>query len=313
SEGRFAMEGPGPEYETLAMFGTICMNDDLESLCAANDLCNRYGLDTISAGATVAFAMEAYERGILTRADTGGVDLSWGNVDGILEITKQMGEARGIGKLLGKGVKRASEELGQGSEAFAVHVKGMEVPAHDPRAYFSMAINYATGPRGACHLHGMPMLYEQGVIFPEAGIFQRQGRFDRKGKGLAAKVAQDLATLLNSLVICTFAGTTRQPGQMAASLELATGIPYTGAEVFQAGERIVNLQRMFSLRCGLDPAEDKLPPRLMEPTDEGGHAGKVPYLADGIREYYQVRGWTEDGRPSPEKLHELGLDFALNI
>jgi aldehyde:ferredoxin oxidoreductase len=287
------------------------MNDNLESACAANDICNRYGLDTISTGAAVAFAMEAYERGIITRRDCGGIDLTWGNVDAILEVTKQVGEGSGIGTLLGKGVKRAAAELGQGSEAFAVHVKGLEVPAHDPRAYFSTAVNYATGPSGACDTYGQSSMYETGAIHPLAGIFQRQGRFDRKGKGLAAKTAQEMASIINSMTVCYYAGMASQPSQIAESLMLATGMGYSGEEVFKAGERIVNLQRMFSQRCGLDPSEDKLPPRLMEPTDEGGHAGRVPYLKEGISEYYQLRGWTPDGRPTPERLRELGLESVV--
>ena len=152
-EGPFAMEGPGPEYETLAAFGTMVMNDNLEAVCWANDLCNRYGVDTISTGSAIAFAMEAYEKGIITKEDAG-CELTWGNVDAIIEMTEQIGTGRGLGALLGKGVKRASEELGQGTEDYAVHVKGMEVPYHDPRAFTSLGASYATGTRGACHMHG---------------------------------------------------------------------------------------------------------------------------------------------------------------
>ncbi|MGQ9674434.1 MAG: aldehyde ferredoxin oxidoreductase family protein [Chloroflexota bacterium] len=305
-QGPFAMEGPGPEYETLGSFGTMLMNDNLEAVCWVNDLCNRYGVDTISAGAAVAFAMEAYEKGVITK-DDAGCDLTWGNVDAIIEMTQQIGEGRGLGALLGKGVKRAAAELGKGSEAYAVHVKGMEVPMHDPRAYFSMAATYATGPRGACHLHGLSYAFEQGVILPEGGITYRQGRFDRAGKGLAAKVMQDTALVLNSCVVCMFCAAGMQLWHVAAFLEMVTGERWTAKDVVVAGERISNLQRVYNLKCGITAADDKLPPRLLEPTDEGGHAGKVPDLAYQLAEYYQVRGWDENGRPTPAKLAELGL------
>jgi len=309
-QGPYQMEGPGPEYETLAMFGTMLLNDNLESVCWANDLCNRYGLDTISTGSAIAFAMEAYEKGLITKTDAGGLDLSWGNVDAIIELTRLIGENQGLGALLGQGVKRAAEKIGDNAQAFAVHVKGMEVPAHDPRAFFSMALNYATGPRGACHLHGMPSIFEQGMVMPEAGITYKQGRFERDGKGLAVKVAQDMVSVLNSMVVCMFAGMGMQPSHVGARLSLVTGTPYTPQDVLKAGERMVNLQRMFSLGCGITAADDRLPPRLLEPTTEGSQAGKIPDVAHQLEEYYNIRGWTPQGVPTADKLKELNLEFA---
>ena len=309
-QGPYKMDGPGPEYETLAMLGTLLLNDNLEAVCWANDLCNRYGIDTISTGGAIAFAMEAYEKGLITKADAGGLDLSWGNVNAILELVKLIGERQGLGALLGQGVKRAAEKIGHGAESFAVHVKGMEVPAHDPRAYFSMAANYATSPRGACHLHGNPLAFELGLVMPEAGITYKQGRFDRDGKGLATKVSQDFASLANSMVVCSMAAMTMQPSIVAGFLTLATGVHYTSKDVLRAGERIVNLQRLFNLGCGITATDDKLPPRLLKPTAEGGQAGKVPDVAYQLKEYYKVRGWTPDGVPTTEKIKELGLEFA---
>jgi len=308
--GPYAMEGPGPEYETLGTFGTMLLNDNLEAVCWANDLCNRYGIDTISTGATIAWAMEAYEKGVITKQDTGGIELTWGNVDAILEMTKLIGEKKGIGELLGQGTKRASAKLGKGSEAYGVHVKGLEAPMHDPRGFFSMAVNYATSPRGACHLHGMPYVYELGLTAPEAGIPYRQTRFDRDGKGLATKASQDLFALYDSLVVCNFVGLGLSPFHMSAILGIVAGMPISSQEVLKAGERIVNLQRLYNLACGVTAADDKLPPRLLEPTDEGGHAGKVPDVAHQLAEYYQVRGWDAQGVPTPEKLAALGLEWA---
>lgn len=304
-DGLYRMEGPGPEYQTLATFGPLCLNDDLEAVCAANDLCNRYGLDTVSTGSAIAFAMEAYERGILSQQDTGGLDLAWGDAKVILELVRQIGERRGLGELLGQGVKRAAEKLGKESESFAVHVKGLEVPMHDPRAFFSLAVNYATGPRGADHMRGNAMAYETGLMAPQEA---KQGRFAKEGKGQAAKMAQDRASVVNSMIICMFAAQHFTPDRLATILNAVTGFDYTAQEVLKVGERIINLQRAFNLRCGVSGPDDKLPPRLLEPTTEGGHAGKVPDVRHQLQEYYELRGWTAEGKPSREKLGELGLE-----
>ncbi|OGW18658.1 MAG: hypothetical protein A3G93_07230 [Nitrospinae bacterium RIFCSPLOWO2_12_FULL_45_22] len=309
--GKYAMEGPGPEYESLTSLGVLCMNDDLENICYANDLCNRYGLDTISTGSAIAFAMEAYEKGALTKDDTGGLDLSWGNAEAVIELTRLIGQRKGLGELLGKGVKRAAEAIGKGSEKYAVHVKGLEVPMHDPRAYHSMAVNYATSPRGACHLHGGPFMFELGFIAPEAGVTYKPGRFDKKGKGLLAKAAQDLASLINSLVVCFFAGMGLQPLHHMVLLNTVTGAGYTTKELLLIGERISNLQRAFNLRCGITAVDDKLPPRLLEPTPDGGAAGRVPDIKFQLEEYYQVRGWDAKGIPTKQKLQELGLEEVI--
>ncbi len=307
--GPHALEGRGPEYGTLGALGGLCLNDDLEALCRANDLCNRYGLDTISTGAAVAFAMEAGERGALTRGDTG-LDLSWGNVEATLQLIEQIGRAEGPGRLLGNGVRWAAAAIGGGSEAYAVHVKGMEVPPYDPRAFESMAVTYATSTRGACHMRGYALRYEQGRAVPDAGITHRQGRHDRNGKGLVAKVSQDLASVFNSLAVCAFAEPVLAPAHVARALSLATGVVYSSADVMRVGERITNLQRLFNLRCGVGSVEDRLPARLLEPLAEGPNAGLVPDLAHQLAEYYALRGWTEGGVPTPEKRAELGLEEA---
>jgi aldehyde:ferredoxin oxidoreductase len=189
-EGRFAYEGPGPEYETLGALGTMCLIDDLEAVAWMGEMCNKAGLDTISAGCTIAWAMEAFEKGAITKDDTGGIDLTWGNVDATLEVLDQMCKVEGFGALLDQGTREAAKKVGNGSEEYAIQVKGMEVPMHDPRCYFSLAVNYATGPRGACHVQGGSYTVEMAVISPEAGLHYKQGRHDKKRKGLAAKVSQ---------------------------------------------------------------------------------------------------------------------------
>jgi aldehyde:ferredoxin oxidoreductase len=305
-EGPYAMEGPGPEYETLAAFGTMLMNDDMAAVCWANDLCNRYGIDTISTGSAIAFAMEAYEKGVISKEEAG-CELTWGNADAIMEMIAQIGEARGLGAVLGKGVKRAAAELGRGTEAYAVHVKGMEVPYHDPRAYFSMATTYATGPRGACHMHGASFIMEQGAPRPDTGIPPEVDRFDNEGKGILAKLAQDKYSMTGSLVICVMLSDGMVFADYVNVLEAVTGEPWTVERVGQTGERITNLQRVFSMKCGITGADDRLPKRLLEAPDEGSHAGKIPDMAVLLSDYYRERGWDENGRPTKERLEELGL------
>jgi aldehyde:ferredoxin oxidoreductase len=309
-EGRFAYEGPGPEYETLGAFGTMLMIDDLEAVSWLGEMCNKYGLDTISAGCTVAWAMEAYEKGAITRQDTGGIDLTWGNVDAVLEVVDQMGRVEGFGALLAQGSRKAARQVGKGSEEYAIQVKGLEVPMHDPRCYHSLAVNYATGTRGACHVQGGPYVVEIGVISPEAGITHRQGRFDRKGKGLASKVHQDLSAVYNSTAFCMFAGMGIPPTHIGNLLAITTGIPHNAYTVLQAGERIVNLQRAFACREGITRKDDILPRRLLSPLPDGGAAGKAADLEFQLNEYYALRQWDENGIPKKEKLEALGLSQA---
>jgi aldehyde:ferredoxin oxidoreductase len=306
-EGRFAMEGPGPEYETLAAFGTMLMNDDLEAVCWANDLANRYGVDTISTGSAIAFAMEAYEKGVITR-EQAGCDLTWGNVDAIIEMVDQIGTGRGLGALLGQGVKRAAEQLGQGTEDYAVHVKGMEVPYHDSRAYTSMVPVYATGTRGACHMHGAAFVMEQGAPRPDTGVpVSDIDRFSREGKAVLAILSQDKASVVDSLTLCMICSDGMIYADMAAALQAVTGEPWDAERVAKTGERITNLQRVYSMKCGITGADDKFPRRLLEGTPDGSHAGRSPDFVYMLQDYYRERGWDENGRPTPEKLRELGL------
>lgn len=311
-EGRFKYEGPGPEYETLGALGTMCLIDDLEAVSWMGEMCNNAGLDTISAGCTIAWAMEAYEKGAITKEDTGGLELTWGNVDATLEVLDQMCKVEGFGALLDKGTRIASQEVGQGSEEYAIQVKGLEVPMHDPRCYFSLAVNYATGPRGACHVQGGSYTVEMAVISPEAGLHYKQGRHDKKQKGLAAKVSQDVAAVHNSTAMCMFAGMALQPSHVGMLLGIVAGQPHNTQTILQAGERIVNLQRAFSYREGITRKDDTLPKRLITPLPDGGSAGKAADLEFQLNEYYQLRGWDDNGVPTRARLEMLGLGPAAD-
>lgn len=307
TEGRYKYEGPGPEYETLGAFGSMLLIDDLNAISWIGEMCNKYGLDTISAGCTVAWAMEAYEKGAITKEDTGGIELTWGNVDAVLDVIDQMGRVEGFGALLAQGSRKAAEKMGKGSGEYAIHVKGMEVPMHDPRCYFSLAVNYATGMRGACHVQGGSYTVEMAMVIPEAGLHYKQGRHDKKNKGLAAKVAQDLSAVNNSMAICMFAGMGLQPSHIGMLLSIVTGQDHNVQTVLQAGERIINLQRAFACREGISRKDDTLPKRLLTPLPDGGAAGKAADLEYQLNEYYQLRGWDDNGIPTRERLQLLGL------
>ncbi len=299
----------GPEYETLGMLGANCLIDNLEAIAKANELCNRYGLDTISTGGAIGFSMEAYERGLITKKDTDGIEMTWGNADAMIEMVKAIGEAKGFGKILGQGVRKAAATIGGGAEEFAVHVKGMESPMHDPRAFFSMGATYAVGPRGACHLHGHSPMWE-GVEdpFPEWGLTGIYPLHKSEGKGKLVKLSQDFTAVVNSMVSCYFITFILKPSDIAAVLTAATGTAYTAQNLLQAGERIMALHRAYNNRCGVTRKDDVLAPRQVEPTKEGGNAGKVPNMDVMIEDFYKESGWTPEGKPSRETLVSLGLE-----
>ncbi len=305
TEGQYQVEGPGPEYEALAGFGPLVGNRDFSVVAKANDLCARLGLDPISTAGAIAFAMEAYENGAISKEEAGR-DLAWGSGEAIVGLVQDIGNAQGLGKTLGMGVKKAAAAIGKGTEAFAVHVKGLEPPMHDPRSYFSEAGAYATGPNGADWAHGLPMRFEQDYAAPEAGMPFRVGRTDQKRKAQAIKAAQDLAEVVNSLAICNFTWTGIHPWHMAELLKATTGFSYSPAEVLQVGERVINTIRKFNLGAGVTGADDTLPARLLEPRLNEAET-KKPDLGRQLKEYYELRGWTPDGVPTPEKLAELGI------
>jgi aldehyde:ferredoxin oxidoreductase len=309
-EGPFkGFTGPGPEYETIAAFGPLCMNDNVGAIAKANDLCNRYGLDSISAGATIAFAMECFERGIITKKDADGLELTWGNYQAMLALLEKMGKRQGIGDLLADGSKQAAGRLGEGSEEFAIHVKGLELPLHDPRAFASWALAYSTCNRGACHIAAPTYWLERGVTFPDLGYPKALDRFTAEGKAGWVKVFQDFCEAEESIVICKFStyGDLRSP-QLLRLISLATGWNIDLNDLLKIGERSFNLKRMINVKLGASRKDDTLPRRILSSRlTDGGTEGHIPDQETMLKEYYQLRGWSEDGIPTPEKLKELSL------
>ncbi|WP_167915893.1 aldehyde ferredoxin oxidoreductase family protein [Thermococcus sp. LS2] len=300
------VDGKCPEYETLAALGSLCLNDDLKAIIKANELCDRYGLDTISVGATIAFAMEASEKGILKEK------IEWGDSDAIINLIDAIAYKKGIGRLLSQGVYRASKELGPLSEEFAVHVKKLEPTMHDPRAYASVALGYATGNRGPCHLQAFSHPLERNVSMPELGYPKPLDRFSLDGKAEMVIKMQNLMSVFDSLVICKFlifGGV--GPKLLAEWLTYVTGFDFDTKTVMIAGERIFNLKRMINVREGISRKDDILHPRLLTCKTGRGTRGFLPHLGKLLSEYYELRGWTETGIPKQEKLKELELDTIV--
>jgi aldehyde:ferredoxin oxidoreductase len=282
--------------------------DDLAAISRANDLCNRLGMDTISTSATVAFAYEAFENGLIAADEIEGAPLTWGDPAGMLKLVELIAARRGAGQYLADGVRAAAGHLGGGAEAYAIHVKGLEVAYHDPRAWLSMAVNYATANRGACHLEALSYWPMYGVN-AEAWAPEPYDRFSNEGAGRQAAAFQNYLSLYNPLGICKFIGKVGlSPETLAQLVKAATGWDLTGEEMMRAGERIFTLKRVINNRLGITRADDTLPERLRSHARPSGQAeGQLPDLAEMLEEYYEVRGWLADGRPSPERLHELGL------
>ncbi|HSD49831.1 MAG TPA: aldehyde ferredoxin oxidoreductase family protein, partial [Candidatus Methylomirabilis sp.] len=304
------VKGAGPEYETLVSLGSMCLVDDLEAIALANESCNRYGLDTISTGGAIAFALEAFERGLLTIADTGGLVLTWGNPRVMLTLVRQIGLREGIGKLLGEGVREAARQIGRGAEEFALHVRGLELAQHDPRSMNSLAVAYATYPRGTCHRGCSHYLERHGVA--DIGYEKGLPRQDPAGKGRMVAKIQDYAGLFNSLKVCQFimAGTLGQ--DLVRYLNLTTGWDVTLEELLTIGERASNLKRMYNVRLGQSRREDVLPRRILEePLAAGGAGNYLPPLEAMLEEYYATRGWDANGIPTPETLRRLGLVWTI--
>jgi aldehyde:ferredoxin oxidoreductase len=310
--------GEGPEYETVNMFGACCGVADLPAITMANYRCNDYGLDTISAGSSIAFAMECYEKGILTRKDTGGLELPFGDADLVVDLVSKIATRQGIGDLLAEGTRVMSQRLGGGSERFAMHVKGLELPAYDPRAAKITGLGYATANRGGDHITA----YVQGPTFIDTPFLVVEDSTIRDpfvANPEEAKVVVDLEnalTVFDAVGGCKFMGIMLSAEDYVGLIASATGWPFDVQDFRTTGERVYNLQRAFCIREGIDRSQDTLPPRLMEdPLPDGAAAGMViePETLEMMKDaYYGLRGWDpETGTPTPQKLHELGLDDLI--
>jgi len=314
-EGKWSgNKGEGPEYETANMFGSNCGVSDMNAITMANYLCNDYGLDTISTGSTIAFAMECYSKGILTRTQTGGLEINFGDSDLIVDLVEKIATRQGVGDLLAEGTQIMAEKLGQGSASFAMNVKGLEMPAYDPRAAKITGLGYVTANRGGDHITGyiqLPTFVDMPMLIIDESQIKDPFNPDPK----EAKVLVDLEnalTIFDAIGACKFMGILLTAEDFSALISHATGWDWGVSDFRQTGERIYNLMRAYCVREGITRENDVLPARLMlEPLPEGPAKGM--YVEEEMLEkmkdaYYEFRGWdSATGIPSAGKLEELNL------
>ncbi|MFH0788236.1 MAG: aldehyde ferredoxin oxidoreductase family protein [Pseudomonadota bacterium] len=311
-------KGEGPEYESVNTLGAMCGVSDMNAITMANYLCNEYGLDTISAGSTIAFAMECFEKGILTRENTGGLELRFGDGRLVVKLIEMIARREGIGDLLAEGSKALSERLGQGSAHFAMHVKGLELPAYDPRAAKITGLGYVTANRGGDHITG----YVQGPTFIDAPFLlvdnsEIKDPFEADpGEARVMVDLENALTMFDATGGCKFMGLLLTAQDYLELLNSATGWNLNVDEFRQSGERIYNLIRSFCVREGISRRDDTLPRRLMEDPLPGGPAEGMVIEEETLEKmkdaYYDFRGWDlESGKPTPEKLRELGLEDLM--
>ena len=314
----------GPEYESLAATGSLCGVGDLNALAKINQLLAQYVLDSISTGVAIAFAMECYEHGIITKADTGGVELVWGSAEAVEQMVHLIGRREGIGELLGEGVKRAAERLGRGSERFAMHVKGQELPMHDPRGKKSLALAYALSPTGADHMEAPhDPLYEgfhpDGHPLGGLGLIEPVKMLDFGPRKVRAYYyTQQVWSFYNSVGMCDFVGAPLNAlglEQFIGYVNSVTGWNMSIYELMKVGERSNTLARLFNCREGFTPADDVLPARMHEGIGNGALKGERvdpdQFLA-ARRLYYEMAGWDgETGQPTAARLAELEVDTSV--
>lgn len=316
TEGKYApLEGEGPEYETVGTMGGECLVDNLEAICKANDLCNRYGLDTMSTGSVIAFAMECYENGLITKEDTDDIELTWGNADALVTMVEKIGKREGIGKLLGEGSTLAAQQIGGNAIEYVVAVKGLETSAHDPRRFWSQALNYATAARGGCHNASWGHAYELALFMPELGLDKPFPSYTEEGLVNVTITMQNYQSMNDALVQCRFSqvGKAITAANLVTWLNLITGKSYDIGYLQNVGERIFTLKRTFNTRLGISRKDDTLPPRFLTQLDDNPNVDKrLPPVHSWLGEYYAKRGWNETGIPTKEKLIELRLDSFVD-
>ena len=304
----------GIEYELLYALGSELGIDNIEVTAKLNEICDRAGVDGISAGVTLGWAMEAFEKGLLTKDDTDGIDLYFGNEEAAIQAMEKLAWKKGkLGELLGDGVKRAAKKLGKGSEKFALEIKGLEPPGYDVRGLKGMALAIAVSVRGACHLTG-------GIYAPELiGSFWKLANVDRlsaKWKGYEVKTGEDFMSVYDMLGMCKFSRSLFWIEGMLDGLKAVTGIDYDVNQLMAIGERIYNLDRLINIREGLTRNDDSLPYRVThEPIKNGVSKGNYvteEELQDMLDEYYLVRGWSKNGIPTRMCLFKLGLENEID-
>ena len=310
-EGPFKFDkGPGPEYETIGTFGTMCLNSSMESIGKANDICNRYGMDTITCGSTIAFAIECFENGLINEKDTGGLKLTWGNSEAIVAMTEKIGKKEEFGAILSEGSAKAAEQIGGNASDFLTTVKGLEAPMHDPRTAHGYGLAYAVSPRGACHMASLNYLIEGGGMYlPEISeLADEITGMSSEGKAKLNIACQDFGIFFSHCaVFCNLGAMPLNATQAVDMVNHVTGFDYTLEELMRLGRRIWYLKRGLSNLFGGRAEHDRLPKRLLTPMETGPTEGSVPDMDLMLKEFYELRGFKDDGVPKREVFEELGL------
>ena len=315
-EGPYRYKGKGPEYESMAMMGLNTLIDNLRAVAYAAQLADEYSLDTISLGGVLAWAMESYEKGVITKEDTDGLDLRWGNAEAMVAMVRKIGERAGtLGYLLGEGTRIASAAFGKGSEAWAMQMKGQEIAAHNFRAQYISALNYCTGvASGPNHERGNSQhIWVNSWRFPEWGInkVENEERWSwDKAPERNAKF-HDYCNIVNSACHCKFMeGHGYTLTDLLNTINAATGLGWSQNDLRRCGDRITQLQKLLNIRYKWKKEDDfQYPKRFLEPVNDGVVAGKIPLgLDEAILAYYKERGWDENGQPTSAKLKEVGLE-----
>jgi aldehyde:ferredoxin oxidoreductase len=318
-DGRFKVDPKygGPEYETEAALGSNCGVTDEEAICKGSELCNRYSLDTIGTGMNIAFAMECYEQGLLSKEDTGGIDLRFGNGDAMVKMIQMIGDRQGIGDLLAEGSVRAAKKIGKGAEAYTVHVKGQEFPMHEPRLKRGMAIGYSISPTGAdhCHsLHDVTLVSDAGIgRFKPFGVYEPVSLEDLGAEKVrVCRYHTQWNIMLNSLVCCMFPSWSKI--ELVQLVNAVTGWETSAFELMKTGQRVLTMTRVFNLREGFTVADDWLPPRMFQPATSGPLSNTVvdkEALKAARSLFYAMMGWNRDtGIPTADTLGELDISWV---
>jgi aldehyde:ferredoxin oxidoreductase len=293
-----------PEYETIAMLGTNCLNNNLDSVFMANDICNRYGIDTISAGSIMAFTMECYEKGLINKKDTGGIEMTWGNHKALVEMLEKMGKREDFGDIIADGVRMAAERIGKGAEKYAIHVQGQEVPGHSPVGGFHWPATYIANATPGRHTQGSEGFSREGMPEFDAGSF--------RGRGPAHKIGTCRQHIVMCSGMCLFV-TGALPGNEVITefLRAVTGWDITTDELMKAGERIENMRQAFNIREGINLLKNEIPGRILgrPPQKVGPLAGVSVDAETLVNEYLTAMDWDlKTAKPSEKKLRELGLE-----
>ncbi|MFO7598919.1 MAG: aldehyde ferredoxin oxidoreductase family protein [Candidatus Desulfacyla sp.] len=302
--------GPGPEYETCASFGTLIMNDNLNGIAYLNDLCNRQGLDTITCGATVAFVMDCYENGLLSKADLDGLDLGWGNIDAVIELVEKIVLRQGIGDLAALGSRAMARMVGGTAEDFVVTVKGLELPMHDPRAFHGIGLAYMNSNRGACHLQHAVQAVEQGMVaWPQIGLKEDYPAAESNGKAEMVCICENIGQIANAACVCHFVCWAMGLDDFFAGFNAVTGYDYSVDDFLAAGQRAWVLKRALNNLMGVTARDDRLPKKVLTPLLDGAAAGSTPDEERMRKAYYKIRGLDRRGFPTRRLLMASGLEF----